>query len=434
MSISRLKVLPEFQPKQTTSKIWRPYTQHALQLDPIHVEKAKDAYLYCKDGKKIMDAISSWWVTLHGHCHPSIVEAIQKQSEKLEQVVFSGFTHDPAEELSEKLVEITTDNLNYVFYSDNGSTAVEVALKMAVGYWRNQGNKTKNKFISFDKGYHGDTIGAMTVSSRGPFVEPYTKMLFDHCHIPFPKSGKEDITLLKLRRYLEENSEQIAGLIVEPLITGAGGMLTYSSWALKVIYDLCRSYDVLFIADEAMTGFGRTGSMFACDQANIDPDIMCLSKGITGGFLPLGVTMASERIYNAFYSEDRSKTFFHGHSYTGNPISCAASVANLTIFDKESVFSRIRRISDFHSQNLYRFQHYEKVKEVRQCGTIAIIELESDNAGYLAKEAKDIYKYFIEKNILLRPLGNVFYILPPYCIINEQLGEIYKAIEDFIKV
>ena len=313
---------------------WHPFTQHCLVKPEIKITKGEAAYLYDEAGRKILDAISSWWVNLHGHSHPTIAEAIAKQAKHLEHVIFSGFTHEPAEELSSRLLKIAPPGLSHVFYSDNGSTAVEVALKMAVGYWHNQGFKNKTQLVALDKGYHGDTCGAMSVSARGPFTAMFSSLMFDVKHLPFPENGNEQATIDKFSSLLENSANEIAAFIVEPLVLGAGGMKMYSCDLLRQLYDLCQQYNVLFIADEIMTGFGRTGTMFACEQASITPDLMCISKGITGGFLPLSATLTNEKVYQAFYSKDRSKTFFHGHSYTANPIACAAANANLDVFQQ----------------------------------------------------------------------------------------------------
>jgi adenosylmethionine-8-amino-7-oxononanoate aminotransferase len=413
--------------------IWRPYTQHATAEPALLVESARGAYLHLKGGRKIFDAVSSWWVTLHGHGQPKIAAAIAAQAARLDQVLFATFTHEPAERLSAALVRIAPAGLERVFFSDNGSTAVEVAIKAAISYWRRKG-ETRDRIIALEHSYHGDTFAAMSVGARGPFTSDYASLLFKVDRIPCPEAGQEEVALAQLRAYLTENARQTAAMIVEPLILGAGGMRVYSAQVLRSMRELCSSHGVLFIADEVMTGFGRTGTMFACEQAGISPDLMCLSKGITGGFLPLGVTLVKESIFDAFYDRDRSKTFFHGHSYTANPIACAAAVENLLIFDEEPVFTRIDKIKDIHSRELKRFKSHPIVSETRQCGTIGVIELKAGDAGYLSERFNPLASYFMARGVLLRPLGHVLYILPPYCALEEDLVNTYNAIEDSLSI
>ena len=288
------------------------------------------------DGRTILDAISSWWVNTHGHGHPHIIQAIQNQAAKLEQVIFAGFTHEPAETLARKLLAAAPDGLDHVFFSDSGSTAVEVAIKMAVGYWHNRG-KPRHRIIAMEHAYHGDMFGAMAVGHRGVFNAAYDPMLFDVAYVPFPARGSEHRTVEALQALLRADSNAFAAMIVEPLVLGAGGMKMYRPELLAEIAACCRQHGILLIADEVMTGFGRTGTMFACEQAGIAPDLMCLSKGLTGGFLPMGVTLATGEIFDSFYSTERAKTFFHSSSYTGNAIACAAAVANLEIWEREPV-------------------------------------------------------------------------------------------------
>lgn len=297
------------------SPIWHPFTQHAIAPESIHVDRASGAYLFArneghKGERRIIDAISSWWVITHGHCHPDITHAVQEQAAKLDQVIFAGFTHDPAEELAHSLIDITGDALEHVFYSDSGSTAVEVALKMAIGFWEHT-NRPRKKIIALENAYHGDTFGTMSAGARSVYNKVYEPYLFEVEHIPVPTHGNEAKSFEALENILKTNKDDVAAFIFEPLIQGAGGMVMYSIDALRAMADLCKSYDVLLIADEVMTGFGRTGSLFACDQADLVPDIMCTSKGLTGGFLPMGTTLCTKDIYNAFYHKDKAKMFFH---------------------------------------------------------------------------------------------------------------------------
>ncbi len=409
--------------------IWHPFTQHGLGIPEIRVVRAEGTILYTDDGRVILDAISSWWVNLHGHGHPHIARAVAEQAAKLDQVIFAGFTHEPAERLAEKLLALAPDGLKHVFFSDSGSTAVEIAIKMAVGCWHNRGRPRKG-VIALEHAYHGDMFGAMSVGQRGVFNAAYEKMLFDVSYLPFPQRGAEQRTIDALERLLKSQPDAFAALIVEPLVLGAGGMRMYSPAVLAEMAALCRRYDVFLIADEVMTGFGRTGTMFACEQAGVAPDLMCLSKGLTGGFLPMGATLASGAIYDAFYSSDRGKTFFHSTSYTGNAIACAAAVASLEIWEREPVAGRIEAIATHHIQAAARFRDRPQVSDVRTCGTIAAIELNVPDGGYFAELGPRLNRFYLERGVLLRGLGNVVYVLPPYCATAAELDRIYEAIDD----
>ena len=414
------------------SGIWHPMTQHKIFTDMIEVERAQGVYLFTKDGRKILDGISSWWLNTHGHCHPKIVEAVQAQAAKLDQVIFAGFTHEPAEKLAAKLLNMTGEKLQHVFFSDSGSTAIEIALKMAIGYFAQTGNP-KRKIVALEGGYHGDTFGAMSTGERGVFNKIYEPYLFNTAHIPFPENDSAE-TLAKFEEILKGGD--VAALILEPLVQGAAGMRIYAPAVLKSLADLCKRYGALLIADEVMTGFGRSGSMFACDQAGVTPDLMCLSKGITGGFLPMGVTMATKEIYNAFYHDDRSKQFFHSTSFTGNPLSCAAANAALEIWDEEPVMERVQNIAASYENAAEKFRKDEDVLEVRTKGTIFALDIKDQTDGYLSKLGPLLYNYFLSHDILLRPIGNTVYILPPYCIKDEELESIYDRIHrslDYIR-
>ena len=400
-------------------KIWHPYTQEATELPPIEIDRGEGAYLYTRDGRRLLDAISSWWVNLHGHAHPLIAEAIAAQARKLEQVIFAGFTHAPAEELADRLAGILPTPLNHVFFSDNGSTAVEAALKIAVQYWHNKGRKEKRRIAALEHAYHGDTTGAMSISADSPFT-----VAFDALRMPVLRVSDAG----DLERLLAEKKDEIAAMIVEPLIQGAGGMIVYPIERLQRFRELCAAHDVLFIADEVFTGFGRTGRMFACNHAGIVPDMMCLSKGLTGGFIPLAATICRDEIYQAFYSPERSHAFFHGHSYSGNPLGCAAAVASLKIFETEPVFDRIANIERIHRERLVEFRNHPAVAGVRMLGTIAAIELRAADAGYLSDLRTRLYPYFIEHGVLLRPLGNIIYTVPPYVISPDDLDYVYDVI------
>jgi len=405
-------------------KIWHPYTQEADEIAPIAIERGEGAYLYTHDGRRLIDAISSWWVNLHGHAHPAIAEAIALQARKLEQVIFAGFTHAPAEELTASLARILPPGLSRLFYSDNGSTAVEAALKIAVQYWYNVGRTDKRRVVALEHAYHGDTIGAMSVSGDSPFTAA-----FEVLRLPVLRIGNAE----ELQRLLSDRGDEIAAMIVEPLVQGAGGMRMYPVESLRLFRDLCAAHEVLFIADEVFTGFGRTGRMFACEHAGIVPDLMCLSKGLTGGFVPLAATVCAENVYQNFYSNDRSRTFFHGHSYSGNPIGCAAAVASLKIFDTERVFDRIATIERIHQERLGALKNNQRILEGRMLGTIAAIELRAEDRGYLSQMRKRLYPFFLERGVLLRPLGNVVYTVPPYVITPDDLHYVYDVIEDALR-
>ena len=407
------------------SPVWHPFTQHAVQPEATMIATGEGAWLETPDGQRIFDAISSWWVVTHGHRHPHIMQAVKDQADRLDQVIFAGFTHEPAEKLARHLVAITPPELEYVFFSDSGSTSVEVALKMALGFWRNRGVK-RTRILALEGAYHGDTIGGMSVGERGVFNAPYDPLLFDVGRIPFPAEGREQGTLDALDAACKRGD--VAALIVEPLVLGAAGMLIYPPHVLAGMKAVCAAHDVLFIADEVMTGWGRTGTLFACEQANVTPDIACYSKGLTGGSLPLAVTMCRADIFDAHYSTDRSRTFFHSSSYTANPIACAAALANLEVWQREPVMERIAAVAGIHRERLLRFRDDGRFTNVRQIGTIAAMDLVVKDAGYLADIGPRLYRGFLARGLLVRPLGNTIYILPPYCSTAADLDLVYQAI------
>ena len=408
-----------------TSPIWHPFTQHALQREMVKVVRADGAYLFTEDGRRIIDAISSWWVVTHGHCHPDIVRAIQQQAGQLNQIIFAGHTHEPAEAVAAELLKFAPKGLDYVFFSDSGSTSVEVALKMALGYWHNTG-KPRRRIVVMQHSYHGDTIGAMSVGARGVFNAAYGPLLFDVATVPFPSSGHEQETLDALEAAVR--NEKPAAFIVEPLILGAGGMLMYPAWVLKEMKRICEAAGVWFIADEVMTGWGRTGTVFACEQADVVPDIACYSKGLTGGSLPLAVTLCRSEIFEAHFSHDRSRTFFHSSSYTANPVACAAAKANLDLWQNDSVRARVAAVVAMQERALVPFRADNRFRSVRRTGTITALELEVRDSGYLAGIGPKLLAFFGTRDLLLRPLGNTIYVMPPYCITQGDLDEIYAAI------
>jgi adenosylmethionine-8-amino-7-oxononanoate aminotransferase len=405
--------------------IWHPYTQMRNAPSPVPIVKGRGVYLIDENGKEYIDAVSSWWVNIHGHSHPYIARKVAEQLRTLEHVIFAGFTHPAAVELAERLLAVLPDNQKRAFYSDNGSTAVEVALKMCFQYWANHG-QVRSKVLAFNDSYHGDTFGAMSVSSRSAFTRPFEKLLFDVHFIELP--NRENIT--RLKQQLAALAPEISAFIFEPLIQGAGGMNMYEAQYLDELIIHCRELRVLTIADEVMTGFGRTGKLFASDYLNAQPDVMCFSKGITGGTMALGLTTCSQEIYNAFLSEDKHKTLFHGHSFTANPVACSAALASLDILLKEETQNDIKRIVFQHSLFAAKIKDHPKLRTVRQTGTVLALEWETDgNTSYFNSLRDHLYNFFLSEGVLLRPLGNIIYIMPPYCVSNEQLDYIYKKIE-----
>lgn len=412
-----------------TGPIWHPFTQHGLTPRMTPIKHAAGAHLFTDDGTKIIDGISSWWVITHGHGHPHIRATIQTEAEHLDQIIFGGFTHEPAERLAAALEKLTPDGLDYLFFSDSGSTAVEVAIKMALGFWHNQGVTNRHRLLALESGYHGDTIGTMSPGSPAAFNAPYRPLFYDVERLPSPGLDGQ-ATLDALEEKCRHEAPEIAALIVEPLIQGAGGMLMYAPDILRQMREICALHDVLFIADEVMTGWGRTGTLFACEQADIIPDIACYAKGLTGGFLPLAVTMCHERIYDAHYSTDRSKTFFHSSSFTANPLACAAATANLEIWENEPVHDRIATLAQHQQRRIKQLAQNPQFENARSKGTVAAVELRVAEQDYLADTGPKLYDFFQQRNILLRPLGATIYVLPPYCIGPDDLDEIYDTIEE----
>ena len=412
--------------RKAVSPIWHPFTQHALQPEMTPVARGDGAYLITRDGRRIIDAIASWWVVTHGHCHPPIVRAIQEQAGQLDQVIFAGHTHEPAEQLAAGLLDLVPPTLAHVFFSDSGATSVEVALKMALGYFRNIG-EPRTRIAVMQHSYHGDTIGTMSVGARGVFNAAYEPLLFDVAVVPFPADGFEQATLDALVAICER--DRPAAFIVEPLVLGAGGMLMYPAALLREMHRICKASGVLFIADEVMTGWGRTGTLFACEQAGIAPDIACYAKGLTGGAMPLAVTLCSADIFEAHYSTDRRRTFFHSSSYTANPIACAAACANLALWRQPETHARISAVAAAQERSVARFREDERFSDVRRCGTITALDLHADDEGYLADIGPKLQAFFRDSDILLRPLGHTIYVMPPYCVTAADLEAIYATID-----
>lgn len=430
--------------------IWHPDTQMLTAPAPVPVVSGKGALLTDENGNEYIDGISSWWVNIHGHSHPYIAEKLAAQAGTLEHCIFAGLTHPPAVDLAERLLAILPgDNArpetmqSKIFYSDNGSTAVEVALKMAIQYWHNQGIR-KNKILAFRHGYHGDTFGAMSVSARSVFTRSFEEFLFKVDYIDTPAAENSQTGYFNApgeaaratddQEYYEKiretvSSGEYAAFIFEPLILGAGGMIMYPPAALERLIGICRENNLLIIADEVMTGFGRTGERFAMQYTNTYPDIICLSKGLTGGTMALGVTGCVQKVYDAFLAEDKLKMFLHGHSFTANPLACTAALASLDLFLEESCTNNIRRIIRRHADFRERINGHKAIKNLRQTGTIVAFEVVTRDADAYMNPIRDyISSYFLENRLILRPLGNTIYLLPPYCITDKQLEKVYDVI------
>lgn len=416
--------------KRDAKSIWHPYTQQLKTNIPVPIVRAEGCYLFDEENRRYIDAVSSWWVTLHGHSHPYIVERVKAQLEKLDQVIFAGFTHEPAIALAEQLLAILPENQKKVFYTDNGSTAIEVALKMCLQYWSNKGTPRK-KILAFRNGYHGDTFGAMSVSGRSAWTAPFDDLLFEVVFIDTPCPDN----LKSLKEQISAHANELACFVYEPLIQGSAGMLMYGAAELDSLMKHCRKEGLLMIQDEVFTGFGRTGKNFAADHLKEIPDVMCFSKGLTGGTMPLGVTTCCLEIYGQFLSEDKMKTLFHGHSFTANPLACTAALASTELLLQKEAQDHISRICHKHEVFLAKIKAHHRVKEARQTGTILAIEWKTAaGTSYFNDLGKMLYRFFLEKGVLMRPLGNIIYILPPYCTGNDDLEEIYGYIEEALAI
>jgi adenosylmethionine-8-amino-7-oxononanoate aminotransferase len=433
--------------------VWHPYTQMLTRPDPIPVVRGEGVYLFAEDGRRFLDGISSWWVNIHGHSHPKLNEALAAQARQLEHVVFAGCTHRPAVELAERLIDLLPAGLTRVFYSDNGSTAVEVAMKLARQYWGNRGQPARRTFVTLHHAYHGDTVGAMSASEDSLFTRPFSPMLFNvmrahapycyrcplgleraSCHVECLDGAPET-----LERQLAEHGDSVAAVLVEPMLQGAGGMIVWPREFLAGVRRLCDRFGTLMIADEVLTGFGRTGRLFACEHAGVSPDIICLSKALTAGYLPLGATVATEAVYEAFLSEDRTRTFFHGHSFTANPLACAVAVASLDLFRESPVLERVALLERQLREGLEPLRSLDVVGDVRVIGGVGIVELVTDRGtkaagGYLDQVGPRLSAAFLARGLLLRPLGNVVYIMPPYVITEAETSwtveQVAKVLRD----
>ncbi len=421
--------------------VWHPFTQAQTAPDPIEIVSGKGAVLTDAEGREYLDLIASWWVNIHGHAHPHIAAAIAEQAARLEQVIFAGFTHRPAVELASALAERLPEDLDRVFFSDDGSTAVEVALKMATQYWINKGTP-RRRFIAFEGGYHGDTAGAMSVGSASGFFDAFQNMMFSIDALPYPETWdgdseveeKEAAVLHALDAYLSEHASDTAALIIEPLVQGAGGMRMCRPQFLRQLAARLKQDGVLLIFDEVMTGFGRTGKLFACHSADVTPDIICLSKGLSGGFLPISVTVCRERLYQEFLGETFARALAHGHSFTANPIACAAANASLEVFELDNTFDKLAAIETLHRQRLQAIAGMPGVNHCRVTGTIAAFDLVVEDAGYTSAVGQKLKAYFHDKGLLIRPLGNVVYLIPPYCTSEQQLHYAYDEIEQALRM
>jgi adenosylmethionine---8-amino-7-oxononanoate aminotransferase len=411
--------------------VWHPFTQHFTAEEPIEIVKAEGVRLYDASGKDYIDANSSWWVNVHGHANAHIGNAMMEQFNQIDHIVFAGVTHPKAVELAERITQLTPPGLEKVFFSDNGSTSVEIALKMIVQYWHNK-NEKKQRFLAMHGSYHGDTFGAMSVGQRGYFNAPFEPFFFDVDYIDFPDGNNEDAILARTKALFETG--EFAGMIVEPLVQGAAGMRMYSASFLDQLTAIAKANDVLIIFDEVMTGFGRTGKMFATDYCQVKPDFMTLSKGLTAGVMALGLTVTSDKIYNAFLGEETTKALLHGHSFTANPIACAVACANLDLFEQEAAIQGMKNLDEWNQAFAEELKQFDFVTNVRQQGTIIAFEIETGEGNtYFSNIKAQAYAYFLDQGILIRPLGNVIFVNAPLIISKEDYDKITSSILEFLK-
>jgi adenosylmethionine---8-amino-7-oxononanoate aminotransferase len=412
--------------------LWHPYTQHKTSKPAIAIKRGEGALLWDENNKEYIDAIASWWVNPYGHSNPFIADAIYKQLTTLEHVLFGGFTHEPAIVLAEKLMEILPNNQQKLFFSDNGSTAVEVAIKVALQYFFNKGQK-KTTIIAFENAFHGDTFAAMAASGISFFTEAFKGMFINVVRIPVPIKGQEQQSFDVLQEVL--NTNNCAGFIFEPLVQGAAGMVMYEPQSLDKLIQICQENNVLTIADEVMTGFGKTGKTFACDFLNEKPDMMCLSKALTGGTIPMAITTFTQDIFDTFYDEDINKALFHGHTFTANPTGCAAAIASLELLQTNEMQDNIARVNKSHLAFQKHIESQPKVTTTRVLGVIFALEIQTESAvSYYGSLRNKLYDFFIENGIILRPVGNIVYILPPYIITDVQLQKVYKVVEKALEI
>ena len=418
--------------KRDQNHLWHPYTQHKTAQLPIAIVRGEGVLLWDENGKEYIDAIASWWVNPFGHSNPFIANAIYKQLTTLEHVLFGGFTHEPAILLAEKLIEILPKNQQKLFFSDNGSTAVEVSIKVALQYFFNKGEK-KTTIIAFENAFHGDTFAAMATSGISFFTEAFQGMLIDVVRIPVPIKEQEQQSFKALAEAIKNNN--CAAFIFEPLVQGAAGMVMYESESLDKLMRICQENNVLTIADEVMTGFGKTGKTFATDYLIEKPDMMCLSKALTGGTIPMAITTFTQEIFDAFYDDDINKALFHGHTFTANPTGCAAALASIALLQTQAMQENIVRVNKSHLQFQKRIESHPKVLTTRVLGVIFALEIKTESsASYYGSLRNKLYDFFIESGIILRPVGNIVYILPPYVISDEQLQKVYEVVEKALEI
>ncbi|WP_020593800.1 adenosylmethionine--8-amino-7-oxononanoate transaminase [Kiloniella laminariae] len=418
--------------------VWHPFTQAQTAPDPIVIDSAQGVFLRTKDGREIVDYISSWWVNLFGHAHPTVSQAIAEQAARLEQVIFAGFTHEPAVKLAKTLSDLLPGELNRVFFSDNGSTAVEVAMKVAYQHWRNIGQPNRKRFMTFDGAYHGDTVGAMSAGIASKMFDAWEGLLFSVDIMPYPETwendaeveAKETAALVAVDQHLAEHGSEICAMILEPLIQGAGGIRMVRPAFLKQLVNKIQAQGILVIFDEVMTGFGRTGENFACEKIGVVPDLICLSKGLTAGFLPLSVTVVTDRLYETFLGETFDKAFCHGHSFTANPLGCAAALASMELLQQKETRDSLKRIEQAHHRGLDYLRDLPQTRHHRVTGTVAAFDAVVDDGGYTSSLGGELKKWFWDRDMLIRPLGNVLYLLPPYCITDEQIDAGWKAMAE----
>lgn len=410
--------------------VWHPFTQMQTAKEPLHIVKAEATTLIDSNGKTYIDANSSWWVNVHGHGHPYLAQALNEQFSQLDHVIFAGATHPQAIKLADRITSLLPDRLEKVFFSDDGSTAVEVALKMAFQYWFNK-NEPKKRVIALDGAYHGDTFGAMSIGQRGTFNKPFEHLFFDVDFIDFPANEARSQSLIQAEQFLK--SGEVAAVIVEPLVQGSAGMRMYDSTWLDGLVSLAKKYKALVIFDEVMTAWGRTGKLFAHNFCQQEPDIICLSKGLTGGILPLGLTVATDEIYQAFLHPETAKALLHGHSFTGSALACAVANASLDLFEQPETWDSIEWIEERHRYFIEALKTHPKVREIGLCGTILRFEVETgEGNNYFSSIRDKAYDFFLEKGCLIRPLGNVLYLNPPYCISEEELDKLHVVLLDFL--
>lgn len=412
--------------------IWHPYTQHKTAALPIAITKGEGALLWDENNKEYIDAIASWWVNPYGHSNKFIADAIYKQLTTLEHVLFGGFTHEPAIILAEKLMEILPKNQQKIFFSDNGSTAVEVAIKVALQYFFNKGEK-KTTIIAFENAFHGDTFAAMAASGISFYTQAFQGMFIDVVRIPVPIKGQEQKSFDALAKAIKNHN--CAGFIFEPLVQGAAGMVMYEPKSLDELIQICQENKVLTIADEVMTGFGKTGKTFACDYLTEQLDMMCLSKALTGGTIPMAITTFTQDIFEAFYDEDINKALFHGHTFTANPTGCAAALASLSLLQTQEMQDNIVRVNKRHLEFQKHIETHSKVTTTRVLGVIFALEIQTESAAsYYGTLRNKLYDFFIENGVVLRPVGNIVYILPPYVITDKQLQKVYEVVEKALEI